>query len=167
MSTENKLPRLGRAASEFNVGINTIVSLLKKKNFEITDVNPNMKLTPEMYDILIKEFDGDRLVKEEAKKIEIGSYNKAKHDTPENVAPKTEPDKGIPSVQTSVAEPIKPAPVTPEMIKTEVQKPKIIGKIDLPDHSSKKVEIVENIVPSVEPVAAGRFQNQRLPLHQA
>lgn len=152
MSTENKLPRLGRAASEFNVGINTIVSLLKKKNFEITDVNPNMKLTPEMYDILIKEFDGDRLVKEEAKKIEIGSYNKAKHDTPENVAPKTEPDKGIPSVQTSVAEPIKPAPVTPEMIKTEVQKPKIIGKIDLPDHSSKKVEKVENIVPSVEPV---------------
>ena len=152
MSTENKLPRLGRAASEFNVGINTIVSLLKKKNFEITDVNPNMKLTPEMYDILIKEFDGDRLVKEEAKKIEIGSYNKAKHDTPENVAPKTEPDKGIPSVQTSVAEPIKPAPVTPEMIKTEVQKPKIIGKIDLPDHSPKKVEKVENIVPSVEPV---------------
>ena len=143
MSTENKLPRLGRAASEFNVGIHTIVSLLKKKNFEIPDVNPNMKLTPEMYDILIKEFNGDRLVKEEAKKIEIGSYNKAKHDTPENVAPKNESDKGIPSAQTSVAEPIKQEPVTLEMIKTEVQKPKIIGKIELPDPSPKKAEKVE------------------------
>lgn len=76
MSTEKKLPRLGRAASEFNVGISTIVSLLKKKNFEITDINPNMKLTPEMYDILVKEFIEDKLVKEEAQKIEIGTYNK-------------------------------------------------------------------------------------------
>lgn len=150
MSTENKLPRLGRAASEFNVGIHTIVSLLKKKNFEIPDVNPNMKLTPEMYDILIKEFNGDRLVKEEAKKIEIGSYNKAKHDTPENIAPKNESDKGIPSAQASVEEPIKHAPVTPEMIKTEVQKPKIIGKIELPDSSPKKAEKVE--VPDSTPI---------------
>lgn len=138
MSTENKLPRLGKAASEFNVGIHTIVSFLKKKNFEIIDVNPNMKLTPEMYDVLFKEFNGDRLVKEEAKKIEIGSYNKAKHETPENITPKTEPEKGTTHTTPSVVEPVKPEPIIPEMIKTEVPKPKVIGKINLPENTSKK-----------------------------
>ncbi len=149
MSTENKLPRLGKAASEFNVGINTIVSLLKKKNFEIIDVNPNMKLTPEMYDILIKEFNGDRLVKEESKKIEIGSYNKVKHDQVDSIHPKQEIEKDpITPVETQK----QPIPV-PEEFKTEFQKPKVLGKMDLDQNSKKtikQVEVVEEKV--IEPV---------------
>ncbi|MDX9891785.1 MAG: translation initiation factor IF-2 [Bacteroidales bacterium] len=143
MSTENKLPRLGKAASEFNVGIHTIVSFLKKKNFDVPDVNPNMKLTPEMYDVLFKEFNGDRLVKEEAKKIEIGSYNKAKHENSDHNTPKAEPEKGVTHTQPSVVEPAKPAPVIPEMIKTEVPKPKVIGKMDLPSQTTKKTTVKE------------------------
>ncbi|HPE40073.1 MAG TPA: translation initiation factor IF-2 [Bacteroidales bacterium] len=143
MSTENKLPRLGKAASEFNVGIHTIVSFLKKKNFDIPDMNPNMKLTPEMYDVLFKEFNGDRLVKEEAKKIEIGSYNKAKHENSDHNTPKTEPEKGTAHTQSSVVEPAKQAPVIPEMIKTEVPKPKVIGKMDLSSQSPKKTTVTE------------------------
>ncbi len=139
MSIEKKLPRLGRAASEFNVGINTIVSLLKKKNFEIIDVNPNMKLTPEMYDILVKEFIGDKLVKEEAQKIEIGTYNKKNMDVTENVIPKHEHEKEITKVTPIPAETPKSEPVVPEQIKIEVQKHMVIGKIDLDELSHKKV----------------------------
>jgi len=151
MSTENKLPRLGKAASEFNVGINTIVTLLKKKNFEIPDVNPNMKLTPEMYDILIKEFDGDRLVKEESKKIEIGSYNKVKHDQVDSTHPKQEIEKD----PITHVEPLKQTTPVPEEIKIEIQKTKVLGKIDLDQKSpkiTKQEEIVEEPVPEPEKV---------------
>jgi translation initiation factor IF-2 len=144
MSTENKLPRLGRAASEFNVGISTIVSLLKKKNHEI-EANPNSRLTPEMYDILVKEFNGDKLVKEEAKKIEIGSYNKVKHDAVEPAHHKTEPEIETPVIsQTPKAD-----PVAPEVIKIEFQKPKVIGKINLEEKKPKKV-VEKGSTPSVE-----------------
>lgn len=145
MSTENKLPRLGKAASEFNVGISTIVSLLKKKNHEI-EANPNSRLTPEMYDILVKEFNGDKLVKEEAKKIEIGSYNKMKHDTVEPTTHKAEPEKEAP---IAIPQTPKAAPVVPEVIKVEVQKPKVIGKINL-EPSTPKKEVKVEVTPPVE-----------------
>lgn len=50
-----KIPRLGKAAGEFKVGISSIVLLLKKKGIEIID-SPNTKLTQEMYDLLVAEF---------------------------------------------------------------------------------------------------------------
>ena len=63
MSEEKrKIPRLGKAAGEFNVSIGTITTLLKKKNFDIEE-NPNAKLTEEMYDILLREFASEKLVK--------------------------------------------------------------------------------------------------------
>ena len=67
MAEGRKIPRLGKAAGEFNVAIGTITALLKKKNFDIVE-SPNTKLTPEMYDILLQEFQGEKLVKEEAQK---------------------------------------------------------------------------------------------------
>ena len=43
---KRKIPRLGKAAGEFNVSISTITTLLKKKNLEIEE-NPNAKLSEE------------------------------------------------------------------------------------------------------------------------
>jgi hypothetical protein len=37
MEEERKIPRLGKAAGEFNVGTSSIVDLLKKKGFDIED----------------------------------------------------------------------------------------------------------------------------------
>lgn len=65
---KRKIPRLGKAAGEFNVSIQSAVDLLKKKNFDIEN-NPNAKLTEEMYDVLIKEFQVFKDSKEEAQKI--------------------------------------------------------------------------------------------------
>lgn len=70
MEDGNKIMRLSKAAKEFNVGITTMVDFLKKKGFTI-DSNPNAKITPAMFDVLEKEYQSEKSVKESSKKIEI------------------------------------------------------------------------------------------------
>ena len=47
--------RLSRIAKELNVGKDTLVECLKQHGHEV-DSNPNTKINPEQYDILIREF---------------------------------------------------------------------------------------------------------------
>ena len=68
MSETTASVRLSKAAREFNIGITTVVDFLQKKGFKL-DRDPNAKLTGEMYNLLMKEFAGEKHVKEEAKKI--------------------------------------------------------------------------------------------------
>ncbi len=68
MVGSGKSIRLSKAVKEFNVGMTTIVEFLAKKGIEIL-MNPNTKLSPEMYDLLGQEFQAEKTVKEEAEKI--------------------------------------------------------------------------------------------------
>ncbi len=68
MSEGATTTRLSKAAREFNIGIKTVVDFLFKKGFPI-EMDPNAKLSPEMYNLLMKEFAAEKHVKEEAKKI--------------------------------------------------------------------------------------------------
>lgn len=84
MSEEvKKLPRLGKAAKDFNVSIATIVEFLSQNGFPIEDgeqsdkKKENIKLTQEMYDLLVKTYQSDRNTKEKAAEIEIGVATKA------------------------------------------------------------------------------------------
>lgn len=70
MSEISKSTRLGKAAQEFNVGVPTIVEFLHKKGIKI-DNNPNTKLAPEVYALLMKEYQSEKNVKEVSKKIEL------------------------------------------------------------------------------------------------
>jgi translation initiation factor IF-2 len=91
MGERLKIVRLQKAAREFNVGISTIVDYLNKKGIRI-ESNPNTKLTPEIYEILLREFESEKNVKEEASKIGL-SY--AEHETvsiDDGKAKKTEDD---------------------------------------------------------------------------
>lgn len=63
--------RLSKAAKEFNVGIGTILDFIAQKGFHV-DSSPNTKLTAEMYALIEKEFQGEKEVKNEAKKL--GDY---------------------------------------------------------------------------------------------
>lgn len=65
MAGTNIKVRLGKAAREFNVGINTLVDFLGKKGFHV-DTNPNSRLEPEMYALLADEFQAEKKVKEMA-----------------------------------------------------------------------------------------------------
>ncbi|NBR13116.1 MAG: translation initiation factor IF-2 [Flavobacteriales bacterium] len=58
--------RLGKAASELNVGLPTLVDFLDKKGVKI-DSNPNTRLEPEHYDLLCQEFAADQNLKEQSK----------------------------------------------------------------------------------------------------
>lgn len=67
--------RLNKAAREFNVGQGTIVEFLHKKGYEI-ELNPNTKLTGEMYDLLTREYMGEKSVKEESRKKGLTSIKR-------------------------------------------------------------------------------------------
>ncbi len=74
MSEEaNTTIRLSKAAKEFNVGVSTIREFLAKKGFQV-DSSPNAKLTAEMYNLIVKEYQGEKEVKNEAKKLGNISY---------------------------------------------------------------------------------------------
>ena len=129
MAEGRKIPRLGKAAGEFNVAIGTITALLKKKNFDIVE-SPNTKLTPEMYDILLQEFQGEKLVKEEAQKIEIGTFKK-EEETPETAVvekPVLEEEPHSNEVLIKKPNVIEHEPID---IPVETVQPKIVGKIDI------------------------------------
>jgi len=68
MSEGKPSVRLSKAAREFNIGIATVLDFLNKKGFKL-DRDPNAKLSPEMYNLLMGEFASEKHVKEEAKKI--------------------------------------------------------------------------------------------------
>jgi translation initiation factor IF-2 len=58
MTIERKI-RLLQAAKEFKVGLSTITDFLAKKGVKIEN-SPNTPITPEVYDIIEKEFAGNR-----------------------------------------------------------------------------------------------------------
>ena len=51
MGEVKKAIRLSKAAREFNVGLSTIIEFLHKKGFDL-NMNPNTKISEEMYDLL-------------------------------------------------------------------------------------------------------------------
>jgi translation initiation factor IF-2 len=118
--------RLGQLLGEFNLGINTVVDFLKKKGFEV-ESKPTSKITPEMYDILMNEFQSDKSIKEKSVKVEIKKVKKETISI-EEVEEKVEekPKKEV-VVEKSVVK-------SEEVFKTDMPEtsgPKVIGKIDL------------------------------------
>lgn len=133
MAAEKKIPRLGKAAGEFNVGTNSIVLFLKKKGIDIVD-SPNTKLTEEAYSILVQEFTVEKKVKQESQKISLGGFAKAKHSDDGVPSPPME-EEATPDIIINT-----PNVIEKEQVKEkiEIQKPKILGKIDLNDARFQK-----------------------------
>ena len=158
MAEEKKLPRLGAAAKEFNVSTGTIVDLLNKAGMEIED-NRNVKLTAEMYEVLVKKLSGEKKVKEDSQKLDMDfSYNKpgANKTEPESkpAAAEEEPEQLL----------IKSTTLVKETIKVEINKPKVVGKIDLEPKkkpaSKPELEKVETPAPQEEPVQPAEEPHQ-------
>ena len=105
--------RLSKVAKELNVGISTIVDFLHKKGFDI-DVNPNTKVSDEMFDLLGKEFKLDQTVKKASDELE-----RRQKDKKETISIEVEPE---------FERPIDKLFSTDSNKGVEV---KVIGKIDL------------------------------------
>jgi len=152
--TEGKSINLLKAAKELNIGIGTAVEFLAKKGYDI-EAKPNTKLNGDMYDVLSKEFQGDKIVKEEANQIVIGKIRRdeapietvtskpaadVEHDEiliknnsafdPSVEEPKTNTYQKAPQPQPEEERSFKPEPKKEE----EQEGPrgvKVVGKIDL------------------------------------
>ena len=60
--------RIKKVLTEFNLGLSTVLEFLSKNGFQV-ESNPNAKITQEMYDLLVKEFQSEKTVKEESRKL--------------------------------------------------------------------------------------------------
>lgn len=142
--------RLGQLLGEFNLGINTVVDFLKKKGFEV-ESKPTSKITPEMYDILVNEFQTDKSIKEKSVKVEI---KKVKKETI-SIEEVEEKEEEKPKREVVVEKPVVKSEEVFKTEKLESTGPKVIGKIDLSSGkktASKKEDLVENVIKEEEKV---------------
>jgi translation initiation factor IF-2 len=143
MTDEIKATRLSKAAREFNVGISTIVEFLHKKGFNL-DPNPNTKLPPEAYNLLIKEYSTDISAKKESEKLILKDLHRKKESVSiddfadRSESEESEVDEEVLIKDTSGLK--KTVDIKPEIKKPEL---KLIGKIDLDQTLKPKVEKVE------------------------
>ena len=114
--------RLSKVVKEFNVGIQTVVEYLQKTGFPEVEVNPNTKITDEQYDVLVRKFNPDKVLRTEAEKMIQDRQHKGKKS---NVSIK-QPEE----VKTVVPEESRP-------------KFKPVGKIDLDQHTCPKTAPAE------------------------
>ena len=142
--------RLVKVAKELNVGTNTIVDYLNDSGYEVAN-KPTSKISDEMYDALLKEFQASANVKEAADKLIIGNRTKEEEEVPvkkEVTFTKPTPPPPPPTPEPVVEEPVAkvetPEPVVEQELKEPTPKkgeetishrnevgPKVIGKIDL------------------------------------
>ncbi|SDD40097.1 translation initiation factor IF-2 [Pedobacter soli] len=170
-----------KAIKELNIGMGTAVEFLNKKGFS-AEKSPMFKLTGEMYNALLKEYQGDKIVREEAKQIVIG---KIRRDEPETEKPVEAPKKNTdfekneeiliknaqsftppvekpkvvetPKVETPAPTPAAAAPVATPKAEEKADESalpgvKIVGKIDLNDLNSKTRPVKKEETPAPAPV---------------
>ena len=143
---ERKATRLSKAAREFNVGISTIVDFLGKKGHEI-DSNPNSKLDPDLYGLLLEEYSTDLNVKKESEKLTLKNLRERQ----ETLSLEDEPvvaeqedaeellitDTTAASTESVTPEPVEAAPVVEKEEKPTAAKPAAKTKAldDKPDEA--------------------------------
>ncbi|MBU0696819.1 MAG: translation initiation factor IF-2, partial [Bacteroidetes bacterium] len=170
--SEDKNLGILKVAKELNIGIGTIAEFLNGKGFKV-EARPNTKLTSDMYNDLLKEYQGDKILKEEAKSIVIGKIRRDdvnividSNDTHHTSALKQEeePEEILIKNTGSTAPAFVPAEKEPEVKPASISSEtspgvKIIGKIDLaslnsktrPDKKTKVEEVVKETPKPVEP----------------
>lgn len=153
MTETDKGIRLSKAVKEFNLSTDHIIDFLAKKGISV-DGNPNGKLPGEAYTLLQKEFQSDKIAKEEALQV---SQSKAKKEASlvldAEVRPKTTSKREeesdeilIKNVVTAefIKEPKTKKEAAPEKEKVkekeketvkvdagQMQGPTIVGKVDI------------------------------------
>ncbi len=144
--------QLIQVVRELGVGLDTIYDHLVSKGFEL-EKKPNAKLTDDMYDILMIEFQSDLAIKNKAEQMTLGPK------------PLPKKEEKIEVVQVPVREivqtPIEPIIQTPEPVKEvaanvppreeQRHEMKVIGKIDLDDLNRRKKPEESQVIKVEEP----------------
>jgi translation initiation factor IF-2 len=154
MADEIKVTRLSKAAREFNVGIATIVEFLHKKGFVI-DPNPNTKIPPEAYILLIKEYSTDLSAKKESEKLALKDLHRKKEtvsiEDVSEISAGEEADREEEILIKDTSGSKKGIDILTEIRKPDI---KLVGKIDLDKTLKPKPEKPEPPKKEAEPKPA-------------
>ncbi|NMC41114.1 MAG: hypothetical protein GYA43_08080, partial [Bacteroidales bacterium] len=152
MSDDIKVTRLSKAAREFNVGISTIVEFLHKKGFNL-DSNPNTKIPPEAYALLVKEYSKDLNAKKESEKLLLKELHRKKETvTLDDIStkPQSEEMEAANEILIKDVTGVTKVEIKPEPPKQAV---KIVGKIDLGKPPKKSAPVTEESPEKEKPAA--------------
>ena len=123
--------KISKVAKDLNVALPTVVEFLRGKNITIDD-NPNARIEDDVVDLLVKEFKNDKDLKTKSEQFS--------------------------SERMQQREKTKPAakPVDEIKLSSEINKPKILGKIELDKHGNpvKHPEPVDSAALSEAPKAS-------------
>ncbi|MBK6564613.1 MAG: translation initiation factor IF-2 [Saprospiraceae bacterium] len=158
--------RLVKIAKELNVGLGTIVDFLNSKGFAIEN-KPTSLVSDEMHDALLKEFSSSMAEKEKADQIIIGRMYSKEEQKPEAPKPLFSipklSDLGKPAEPEVPAEPETPAEEIFSPQKPELNKLKVVGKIDLDKPKPKKEEKKE-VIEKPEPAPTKKEVKEEVPV---
>ncbi|MEC7654324.1 MAG: translation initiation factor IF-2 N-terminal domain-containing protein, partial [Bacteroidota bacterium] len=140
MADANKPVRLSKAAREFNLGIGTIVDFLDSKGIQV-EAKPNTKLDPEVYALVLSNFQGDKDAKEAAQRstvnvdrenISLASTKKREVEKPESSAEKIDLNifKTDEVKDEKAKEEKKEENQASEAPKLKASRLKVVGKVD-------------------------------------
>ncbi len=101
--------KISKVARDLNVALPTVVEFLRGKNITVDD-NPNARIEQEVADLLVKEFKSDKDLKSKSQEFSSTRSVKTKPSTPR------------------ASEEIK--------VETQINRPKILGKIELDRHGN-------------------------------
>ena len=124
--------KISKIAKDLNISLSTAVEFLRKKDITVDD-NPNARVEDDVVDILVKEFKSDQDLKTKSEKFSNERQQ-----------------------QREKARPAKPAEPEEIRLTSEINKPRILGKIELDSKGNPtSPRIVEPApAPAPAPVAA-------------
>ena len=137
------MARISKVTKEFNLGLDTIVDFLEKNNFKI-ERDPNAKITDEMYELLKKEFQPESVKKQEAQDVDLSETRRAKE---------------------SISLPVDEEPEAPkeeviEIKKPELERPKVVGKVNLAEVNKPTTPVKKK---KTESIAEEKIQTSKEP----
>lgn len=126
--------RLVKVAKELNVGTGSIVDFLAKNGFEI-DNRPTAKVSEEMYNLLVQEFQSSMALKEQADQLVIGTSRQIQEEEKEPEEPRSPFREPTPA----------PAPVREEKKEPEQKAPEPKKKEEEPAEEKKTEKKQEEV----------------------
>jgi translation initiation factor IF-2 len=158
--TEIKATRLSKVARELNVGITTIVEFLHKKGHHI-ESDPNSKITPEQYNLLVQEYSSDLNEKKKSENFSLKNLREKKESISlDDIKEPSESEEEEESLLIKDASSLSTAKHERKLEEKPVEKtveklagPTVVGKVDLDSLKAKKpkaAEPVEKVKPEPE-----------------
>ena len=135
--------KISKIAKDLNISLSTAVEFLRKKDITVDD-NPNARVEDDVVDILVKEFKSDQDLKTKSEKFSNERQQ-----------------------QREKARPAKPAEPEEIRLTSEINKPRILGKIELDSKgnptSPRIVEPAPVAAPAPAPAAAPEVKSAPAP----